>query len=352
MSSHEHDRRFRDDDYHEKDEDLEKAMAVLRRFKKRDYWLIGLGLVALILIFSSFYTIKTDEVGVIQRFGAYVNTVKSGLHMKIPFGIDTVTKLKGSDYIFPVEFGYLTTQAGVRSEMRKGKEFEDEALMLTGDLNCAWVTWVVQYRIINHRDYLFNVISESPKEGPIGTFRDASEAVMRKVVGNHSVDEVIILSRRTIAQLVKGEMQILVDFYKMGMFIETVELQDVTPPDPVKPSFNSVNQAQQQMEKTVNNAWEAYNKVIPKAKGEAEKTIKQAEGYALDRVNRARGDANKFISVYNEYRLSKDVTRRRMYIETMLDVLPKIEKKFIVDKNLKGILPIMNLTGLEEGGSK
>jgi len=303
----------------------------------------------LILIFSSFYTIKTDEVGVIKRFGKYIDTTMPGLHFKLPFGIDTVTKVKGSNFIFPVEFGYRTIKAGVQTQFSKGQAYEQESLMLTGDLNCAEVTWVVQYRITNPKDFLFNVIGRG-SEGPIKTFRDISEAVARKIVGDHSVDEVIILNRREIALQIRENMQEILDNYKMGITVETVELQDVNPPDPVKPSFNEVNESRQEMEKVINQAYEAYNKVIPRAAGEAEKTIKQAEGYALNRVNRANGDANKFESVYKEYRMSKNVTRRRMYIETMNEILPKIEQKYIIDKDLESLVPLMQFDG--KGGQK
>lgn len=303
---------------------------------------IVIGILILIIIVSSFYTIKTDEVGVIKRFGKYTKTTMPGLHFKFPFGIETVTKVKGSNFIFPVEFGYRTMRADVQTQFKKGRAYEEESLMLTGDLNCAEVTWVVQYRITNPADYLFNVIGNS-REGPVKTIRDVSESVMRKIVGNNSVDEVIILSRREIALQVKEEMQRILDDYKIGITVETIELQDVNPPDPVKPSFNEVNASRQEMEKLINQAYEAYNKVIPKASGEAEKTIKQAEGYALNRVNRAQGDANKFISIYNEYRQSKDVTRRRMYIETLNEILPKIEQKYFMDKDLKNLLPLLQL---------
>ena len=321
----------------------------LPQINKKMVLIIAVIILGLILVFSSFYTVKTDEVGVIKRFGKYLKTTESGLHFKLPFGIDTVTKVKGSNYIFPVEFGYRTLKAGVKTQFVKGRQYESESLMLTGDLNIAEVTWVVQYRITNPRDYLFNVIG-TEEQGPINTIRDVSEAVMRKIVGNHSVDEVIILERRKIAEQVRSEMQGILNNYKIGITIETVELQDVNPPEPVRPSFNEVNASRQEMEKVINQSYEAYNKVIPKAKGEAEKTIKQAEGYALNRTNRAEGDAEKFISIYKQYRLSKDVTRRRIYIEALSLILPKIEKKYVVDKNLKSLLPLLQMN--EKGGTK
>jgi membrane protease subunit HflK len=245
--------------------------------------------------------------------------------------------IKGAQYIFRQEFGYQTTIPGVRTQIRRDASHLAESLMLTGDLNIATVEWVVQYRIKSPRDFLFNV-REITK-----TIRDVAESVTRQVVGDHSVDEVIILSRREIAVEIKDRMQEMLDLYQAGIDIETVELQDVNPPDPVKPSFNEVNEARQEMEKMINQAWESYNKVIPKAKGEAEKTIRQAEGYELNRVNRAEGDANRFISIYNAYRQSKDVTKRRMYLEAMSEILPKIERKYVVDEDQKGLIQLLQL---------
>jgi len=310
----------------------------------KNHILIGvIVILAAILLFTSFYTIKTDEVGVIKRFGRYSRTTGSGLHLKLPFGIESLTKIKGSQYIFREEFGYRTEKPGVMTQIRRDISHLSESLMLTGDLNIATVEWVVQYRIVNPQDYLFNVRNITK------TIRDVSEAVTRQIVGDHSVDEVIILSRRKIAQQIRDKMQKILDLYQTGIDIETVELQDVNPPDPVKPSFNEVNEARQEMEKMINQAWEAYNKVVPKAKGEAEKTIRQAEGYKLNRINRAQGDANRFISIYNAYRRAKDVTRRRMYLEAMSKILPNIERKYIVDKDQRGLLQLLQL---QDGGEK
>lgn len=304
----------------------------------KNHIIIGVVIViALLLFLTSFYTIKTDEVGVIRRFGKYSRTTAPGLHLKLPLTIESLTKIKGSQFIFREEFGYETTQPGVRTQIRRSAIHLSESLMLTGDLNIATVEWAVQYRIKDAKNYLFNVRDIAK------TIRDISESVMRRVVGDHSVDEVIILNRREIAQEVKAEMQIILEQYKTGIEVETVELQDVNPPDPVKPSFNEVNEARQQMEKMINQAWESYNKVIPRAKGEAEQTIRQAEGYAMNRTNRAKGDATRFISIYEEYRQSRDVTKRRLYLEAMSQILPKIEKKYILDKDQKGLLQMLQL---------
>jgi membrane protease subunit HflK len=205
------------------------------------------------------------------------------------------------------------------------------------------VEWIVQYRVKDPVNYLFKVRDVRT------TIRDISESVMRQVVGDRSVDEVIILSRREVALAAKKRLQEILDTYKTGIHLVTVELKDVNPPDPVKPAFNEVNEAKQEMERTVNEAWETYNKAVPKASGEAERTIRQAEGYALNRVNRAKGDANKFLAVWREYSRSKDVTRRRLYLETLNEVLPKLGKKYIIDSEQKGLLQLLPL---EEKGEK
>jgi membrane protease subunit HflK len=304
--------------------------------------IIVLVIVGLILVFTSFYQVGTDEVGVIKRFGKYVSTNQPGLHFKMPFGIDKVIKVP-VQRVQKEEFGFRTIRPGVRTEYRRGKAI-GESLMLTGDLNSAVVEWIVQYRVKDPVNYLFKVRDVRT------TIRDISESVMRQVVGDRSVDEVIILSRREVALSAKQQLQEILDAYETGIHLVTVELKDVNPPDPVKPAFNEVNEAKQEMERMVNEAWETYNKAVPKASGEAERTIRQAEGYALNRVNRAKGDANKFLSVWKEYNRSKDVTRRRLYLETMNEVLPKFERKYIVDSEQKGLVQLLRLE--EKGGEK
>jgi membrane protease subunit HflK len=303
---------------------------------------IILGILGIIFLSTLLYQVGTEEVGVITRFGKYLSTNQPGLHVKIPYGVDRVDKVPVSR-VQKEEFGFRTLSAGVRTEFVKGRNPE-ESLMLTGDLNSAIVEWIVQYRIADPVDYLFKVRSVR------STIRDASETVMRQVVGDRSVDEVIILSRREVAQEAAEMLQSILNSYETGIQIVTLELKDVNPPDPVKPAFNEVNEAKQEKERMVNEAWEAYNKVIPKAAGEAEKTIRQAEGYALNRVNRAKGDANKFTAVWKEYNRSKDVTRRRLYLETLNEVLPRVGRKYIIDSEQKGLLQLLSLE--EKGGGK
>ena len=239
------------------------------------------------------------------------------------------------------EFGFRTQRAGVRSEFSRSREALDESNLLTGDLNSAVVEWVVQYRIVEPYKFLFRVRNVKL------TFRDMTEAVMREVVGDRTVNEVLTVGRQEVADLVEQELQVLCDQYDTGIKIDQVVLQDVNPPDRVKPSFNEVNEAQQEREKLINQAQSEYNKVIPRARGRALQAIQAAEGYKLNRVNRAKGEAARFTALYDEYRKAPEVTRKRIYLETMSEILPKIGNKIIIDDSAKGVVPLLNLTGLE-----
>jgi membrane protease subunit HflK len=172
-----------------------------------------------------------------------------------------------------------------------------------------------------------------------------AEAAMRQVVGDHSVDEVLTIGRESIALQAKDELQRLCDRYGIGIEIQQLVLQNVNPPDPVKPAFNEVNQAIQEKERAINEAWADYNKAVPRAKGESEQAVRSAEGYALERVNNAEGDAKRFEALYEEYRKAPAVTRKRIYLETLAQVLPRIEKKVVLDDKAKGILPLLQLEG-------
>ncbi len=301
---------------------------------------------ALILFSTSFYTVEPEEVALVLRFGKYVRTADPGLHMKIPFGVETALKVPVQRQL-KAEFGFRTVSAGVNSQFTT-RGLSGESNMLTGDLNAAVVEWVIQYRIVDPYKYLFRVRNVDD------TLRDMSEAVMRSVVGDRTVNEVLTVGRAEVALEVDTRLQELCERYETGIKIEQVVLQDVNPPDPVKPSFNAVNQAQQEKEKLINEAQSEYNKVIPRAQGEAQQTIQEAEGYALDRVNRAQGDSARFDALYTEYRKAPEVTRKRLYLETMTKVLPKVERKVVVDDGVKGILPLLNLQQLDapKGGDQ
>jgi membrane protease subunit HflK len=309
--------------------------------------ILGWGILAFVLIFflaSTFYTVGPEEVGIVLRLGKYVRTTDPGLHVRLPFTIERVTKVPVQRQL-KEEFGFRTVRSGVRSEFTT-KGATGESNMLTGDLNAAVVEWVVQYRIVEPYKYLFRVRNVQ------NTFRDMSEAVMRLIVGDRTVNEVLTIGRQEIADQVLQQLQELCDQYETGIKVDQVVLQDVNPPDPVKPSFNEVNEAQQERERLINQAQSEYNKVIPRARGEAEQTIRQAEGYALDRLNRARGDSARFVAFYEAYRSAPEVTRKRIYLETMNDILPRVQQKIIVDDELKNILPLLNLnTRKATGGS-
>jgi membrane protease subunit HflK len=298
-------------------------------------------LVVIVLVASSLYSVGADEVGVVQRFGKYVRKTEPGLHIKVPFGIETVRKVKVKK-VFKQEFGFRTLKADVRTQYSSKRYFE-ESLMLTGDLNVAEVEWIVQYKIKDSYNYLFKI--RDPEE----TLRAMSEAVVRRVVGDRDVTDVLTMGRIDIAKEVEVGLQELLDHFESGLQVVTVKLQDVNPPEPVKPAFNEVNRAKQDKEKMINEAWEDYNKRIPRAKGEAEQMIAEAEGYALRRVNRAEGDVALFNQVFREYRRAPNVTRRRLYLETMSEVLPSLREIIIVDEEQKSILPHLNVSGSGKG---
>ncbi len=304
--------------------------------------IVLIGLALLILALTGYYQVEPDEVGVIQRFGRYVRTSEPGPHVKVPFGVETVTKVPVQRQL-KEEFGFRTQRAGVRSEFAPSTaETTGESGMLTGDLNVAVVEWIVQYRIRDPRKYLFHIRNVQH------TFRDMAEAAMRQVVGDHSVDEVLTTGREAIAQNAKEELQRLCDLYGSGIEVQQLVLQDVNPPDAVKPAFNEVNQAIQEKERAINDAWADYNKEVPKAKGEAEQAVRAAEGYALERVNNAEGDAKRFDALYEEYRKAPAVTRKRIYLETMRELLPKLGRKLVLDDKAKGILPLFQLGETKE----
>ncbi len=297
---------------------------------------ILIGIVAVILLIGSIYQVSPEEIGVILRFGKFVRTADPGLHFKLPLGIERLTKVPVQRQL-KLEFGFRTARPGIRSEYRVTPEAAREAIMLTGDLNVVVVEWIVQYKIKDAYNFLFKL------RNPEDTFRYMNEAVVRRIVGDNSVDEVITIGRARIANEAKEELQHLCDLYEIGIDVNQLIFQDVNPPDPVKPSFNDVNEAIQEKERKINEAWSEYNQEIPRAAGEAEQMIRAAEGYATERVNRAVGDAALFSSIYREYARAPLVTRKRLYIETLNDVLPKIKKKVIVDEKLKNILPLLNL---------
>jgi membrane protease subunit HflK len=296
--------------------------------------LLIIGFIVVAAAFSSVFTVETEEVGVITRFGEYVSEARPGLNFKIPF-VDQVQFVPVQRQL-KQEFGYRTTSAGVNSTYRKAG-YQGESLMLTGDLNLGDVEWVVQFRIDNPYNYLFKVRNIDD------TLRDLSEAAMRQIVGDRTVDEVLTVGRAEVASEMEVVLQAITNEYEMGIKIEQVVLQDANPPDPVKPSYNGVNEAEQQRETLINQARADYNRVVPRAAGEAEQTIQQAEGYALNRVNTAQGEVSRFNDLYEEYIKAPEVTKRRIFLETMEEILPKMGQKIITDEEGNSVIPLLQM---------
>jgi len=290
----------------------------------------------IILLFGSIYQVSPDEMGVIQRFGKFVRTTDPGLHFKLPLGIEALTKVPVQQQK-KQEFGFRGTAPGIKSEFVVTADTQKESIMLTGDLNVLNVEWIVQYKIKDPYKYLFKMREAE------STFRDMNEAVVRRVIGDNSVDEVLTTGRDRIAHESREELQKLCNLYEIGIEVSQLIFQDINPPEPVKPSFNEVNESLQERERKINEGLSEYNNEIPKATGVAEQAIRSAEGYAAERVNNAKGDASRFAAVYQEYARAPLVTRKRLYLETINDVMQKIGKKIIIDSQQKNLLPLLNL---------
>ncbi|PIE59856.1 MAG: FtsH protease activity modulator HflK [Desulfobulbus propionicus] len=311
---------------------------------------LGLGKVALIVgavflfqaIYASFYTIQPGEVGIMLRFGQYAKTTEPGLHFKIPF-VEELYKVN-VEAVRKEEFGFRTRTPG-KSPSFNRKGFDMEALMLTGDKNVIEVAWIVQYIVSDPVNFLFKV-RNVPQ-----AVRDASEMVTRRIVGNMDFDYVLG-NREILAADAKRELQGELDTLECGVNIIALQLQDINPPEKVKPAFNEVNVADQDMKRLVNEAEETYNKVIPKARGSAKQIIEEAKGYAVARINKSQGETNRYNAILKEYRSAQEVTRQRMYLEAMKDILPHVEQVYVMDKQQQTILPFLNLTGKGSGTPK
>ncbi|MBM3882481.1 MAG: FtsH protease activity modulator HflK [Verrucomicrobia bacterium] len=301
--------------------------------------LLAIGLivaVGAVGLFTMLYTVQAESQGIILRFGRYADTVDPGLHFKLPFGIDRV-------YMVPVrrqlkqEFGFGTPGGANPTQYTGRDEQESERNMVTGDLNAATVEWIIQYRIQNPRGFLFTF------REPAETLRDVSESVMREVVGDRTVDEVITVGRQEIESEALTRLQRIADRYEIGVSIDQVQLKNVNPPPPVQPSFNEVNQAQQEREKAINVANGEYNKAVPRARGEAEEKISAAEGYAIKRINEAQGDVARFNALFAEYLKAPEVTKRRLYLERLSESVPQLGPKIILDQQASQLLPLLQL---------
>lgn len=302
--------------------------------------LVGVGAVLLLglLAFTTMFTVDPEEEGVVLRFGKLDRTVAPGLHFKLPSPIETVWKVPTQRQL-KEEFGFRTAGSQDGRTAYADEPLNEEKLMLTGDLNVAVVEWIAQYRVKDPYKYLFKVRNVT------ATFRDMNEAVMRQIVGDRSVTEVLTIGRQEIEVEAQQLLQARCDEYEMGIQVEQVVLQNVTPPDEVKPSFDEVNQAQQERERLINEAKAEFNKVIPAARGQAEQMVAQAGGYAIDRTNRAEGEAARFEALLQAYKEAPVVTRKRLYLETMSEVYPRAKTKIVVTDGAANVLPLLQLTG-------
>jgi modulator of FtsH protease HflK len=327
-------------DFHE----FERLIKSLINNSKFIFILIG-GIVLIIGLFTSFYTIEPDEEGVVLRFGRYYETTEPGLHFKLPFGIDEKIKVK-TKLILQEEFGFRTKGSDGSRTTYANSSFNGESLMLTGDLNVADVEWITQFQISEPQKFLFNV------RDPIQNIRDISEAIMRRVVGDRLVNDVLTVGRTEIALEAKELTQAILDSYDMGVKVVSIKLQDVNPPEPVKPSFNKVNEAKQEQEKAINQAEKFYNKIIPEARGKAEQTIAEAEGFAAAIINRSKGDAERFRSMMVSYKKAPQITKDRMYIETVEKLLMRLDTVTLIDPGVQGLLPVFSGSQTIEAGGK
>ena len=299
---------------------------------------------AVIGIYSGLYKVDTEETGVVLRFGKFIGFADPGLNYKLPFGIDRVYLVK-TGRVLKEEFGFRTVQPDVRTTYTK-KGLDEESLTLTGDLNVSDVEWIVQFQIADPFKFLFNI------KDPVGTIRDLSEAVTRKVIGSSNVTEVLTTERAFLASKIQQDLQKILNDYDIGTRIVTVKFQDVNPPEQVKAAFNEVNEAEQQKESLIFQAREQFNREVPRARGEAKKSIQEAEGYAIERINRARGETDRFLALLGEYRKSPEVTKRRIYLETLEEVLPRLEEVYIMDEQGGGLLPLLPMRREQTGGAK
>jgi len=299
-------------------------------------WFIILPLAVFLLIgvFSSFYTVSPESVAVVQRFGKFTEVAEPGLHFKLPYGIDTAMIVPVRRQL-KLEFGFSTP--GSSNPEQTSEEPDLERDMVTGDLNAAQVEWIVQYSISSPKEYLFNF------RNPGSTLRDLTESVICEVIGDRTVDEVLTIGRTEIETEGLLRLKSILEKLNMGVTAEQIQLKNVHPPGPVQRSFDEVNRAQQEREQMINEANGEYNRVIPKAKGLADQRISGAEGFAVQRINEAEGDVARFKELLIQYDKAPAITKQRLYLETMNEVLPQIGSKIIIDEDAKQFLPLMNL---------
>lgn len=297
---------------------------------------IGAIIVAALLVFSAlsmFYQVDPEQEALVLRFGKLVKIASPGLHFKLPFGIDRAIKVPTR--VVDVEaFGYRENRSGQQTG------FREESSMLTGDLNMVLVGWDVQFSRINPGDYVFRV------QDPINTLRDISQSVMREVTGDRASIRILTIGRSEIQQRVRELIQRQCDQFKMGIHINEVNLLFVDPPAAVLDAFNDLNKAEQDAVRFFEEASRQYQETVPRARGEAQRMVLEAEGFRMQRVNVARGEAQRFVDMLTAYKVSPEVTKIRLYLELMEKRLPSLKEIIVVDDELNGILPHLNMRGV------
>lgn len=306
-------------------------------------WAIGVAAVIAVIwaAATSFYQVGTEETGVVLRFGRFSSFADPGLHFKLPFGIDRA-RMVATGRVLKEEFGFRTVQAGVRSSYTN-QALDGESLTLTGDLNVSDLEWIVQYQIADPFKYLYRIRDREE------TIRDIAESAVRMAVGNSNVTDVLTTERAVLAEAIATNLQAILNSYDIGVRIVTVKFQDVNPPEAVKAAFNEVNEAEQEKESLIFQAREQYNREVPKAAGVAKSAILEAEGYALERLNRAKGETTRFLALLGEYRKAPQVTRQRLYLETLEEILPRVDQIHVMDGKTTTALPLLQLRGRNEG---
>ena len=332
-------------------EDFEKKVIEIKNHLKQKFnaqkTLLPIVIAIFLIViggYTSMYEVDTEETGVVLRFGKFSGFVDPGLHFKIPFGVDQIYLVQ-TGRVLKEEFGFRTVKPDVRSTYTK-RGLEEESLTLTGDLNVSDVEWIVQFQVADPYKFIFRI------KDPVGTIRDIAEAMVRRSIGNANVTEVLTTERANLANDIQVSVQATLNQYDIGVRIVTVKFQDVTPPDPVKAAYNEVNESEQQRESLIFQAREQYNREVPRARGEAKKVLQEAEGYAVERVNKARGETNRFLALLTEYRKAPSVTRSRIYLETLEEVLPRLEEIYVMDDKNVGALPLLPLRKSLQGGAK
>ncbi len=332
--------------FNDERENMDRMLRELRQMIPR--WLHGREFIALIavvavvwIVSGSFYIVGPDEQGVVRRFGKMVRITAPGLQFRLPYPVEVVDTPKVTE-VRRIEVGFRTIDPGPPARYRV---LESEALMLTGDTNILNCQCIIQYKIREVDKYLFNV------RNPETTVKDATEAALRSIIGRHDVEEALTSGKFEIQNETLNLIQEILDLYDAGILVVAIQLQDVQPPEPVLEAFKDVASAVEDSNRLVNEAEEFRNNIIPRARGEAQQIMLESEGYMAERITRAEGDAQRFLTVLEEYRSAKAVTEKRMYLETMEEILPQIQKVIVETDgagNLLNILPLEKL--FQEGG--